>query len=89
MAVLADRAEALVEKWTERSLTGIELLGGPTTISFEEAAAALRMPEHVLGAIAQDLFFSGEGSYFDERAMQYGVADLIQVIRKAPASLTE
>lgn len=89
MAVLADRAEALVEKWTERSLTGVELLGGPTTISFEEAAAALRMPEHVFGAIAQDLFFSGDGSYFDERAMQYGVADLIQVIRNVPSSLTE
>jgi hypothetical protein len=42
-----------------------------------------------VGLLRQDLFFSGEGSYFDERAMQYGVADLIQVIRKAPASLTE
>ena len=42
MTGLADRAEALLQKWTEYSFTNLELLGGPASLSFEEAAAALQ-----------------------------------------------
>jgi hypothetical protein len=83
MTGLADRAEALLRKWTEYSFTDMELLGGPAALSFEEAAAALQMPVEVFGGVVQDLYVDGNSS-FHEQTMRYGVGDLIRIMRAMP-----
>jgi hypothetical protein len=85
MIGLADRAEALLKKWTDSSFTESELLGGPTSLSFEEAAAALQMPVEVFGGVVHV-----DGStFFHEQTMRYGVGDLIRITRAMPQWLRE
>jgi hypothetical protein len=88
MIGLADRAEAILQKWTEHSFTDKELLGGPMALSFEEAAAALEMPVEVFGGVVQDIYVDGN-SFFHEQTMQYGVDDLIRIVRRMPQWLRE
>lgn len=89
LAHKADRSEAMLKVWTDFSFAASELLGGPSHLSFEEAAEAVQLPPDVFGAAVLDIFYRNDGTSFHPEGERYSPDDLIRLLSALPAWLRD